>query len=119
MQLKDKIEDLDKVLQEIKHLREALTHCTEPTTEPGPTAYNELFALRRFADRECEHAPWLLNIVQTTVRDKSHYAALPGGFFILALLLDIRGERLTFGYLQSLTPELRDQVRQAFRTALK
>lgn len=107
------------ILQDIKCLRAALENCRKPTVEPGPDTYNELFALRRFADRECQHAPWLFNIVQTTIRDDFHFAAIPGGFLIFALMLDLPRVRLTTEYLESLDPDLRSKIRKSFNTALK
>jgi hypothetical protein len=117
--LREGTEDRESILKDIKYLRAALENCREPTIQPGPDTFNELFALRRFTDNECQHAPWFLNIAQTTVRDKFHYAAIPGGFLFFTLMIDMRGVRLTSVYLRRLTPESRGKVREAFKAALK
>lgn len=111
--------DRKKTKEEIKRVLLALEKCRVACKEPSDITLSELFALRRFNDCQCQYTPCLIDFVETTAEELYHFSAIQNGYMIFILMPKLRGTPPKFEYLQSLSREQRDEIRQKFKIALE
>jgi hypothetical protein len=102
----------------IDEARLALHACTHPVAEPNDDTVREVIALRRLTDAQCRSAPHLLRFIETGVPHGLHEYGIVGGYVVMTLMTKMPGAALPYSTFCKMSREQRDEVREAFRSAL-
>ncbi|KAF2868631.1 hypothetical protein BDV95DRAFT_118167 [Massariosphaeria phaeospora] len=106
------------VMREISRTHGHLLMCFKPSTGANTDTLDEVYALQRFADIQCEHAPWLLDVSTDAVKPGTHDEEIVGGYVVFLLMTKLPGTRIIYNHYWQLSLAERDEIRREFKKAL-
>jgi hypothetical protein len=103
----------------MERTRRLLEACTQPSQSPNQDTYNEAAALQRLGDLACEHAAELLGFFISDVDLGTHSEEIAGGFLVYTFMTKLPGKRITYQDFFNRPLAERDEIRAAFKEALR
>lgn len=106
----------------LEDARAQLYCATHPVNVPHEFTANEIGALNRFREWNCEHTPHLLAIAEDySSPELSHVSEemMPWGYMVFILMTKVPGKRVDYHEYWALSHAERDDIRAAFRDALE
>jgi hypothetical protein len=78
----------------------------------------EIMALRRLADHNCQSAPQLLDYLELLKRPGMHGEGIVGGYVVITLMTKVSGSALPWNSFYRFSRAERNEFREAFNKAL-
>ncbi|KAF2853488.1 hypothetical protein T440DRAFT_444385 [Plenodomus tracheiphilus IPT5] len=108
-----------KALEDIQDADYLYRLATNPADRLHEYTENEIRALRRLTEVKCAYAPRLLDSAMDNVLEEVDEQAMPGGYAVFMLMTKVPGEALDWKTFWSLDQDAREEVRCAFKVAMK
>lgn len=108
-------QQLERFLDSDRNLRHIATN---PVENPHDFTRNELRALKRFRETNCAHTPHFLNAASGRLPEGVDKLGVTGGFAVFILMTQVPAQPLTYKIMKSKTTEERNELCNAFKTAL-
>jgi hypothetical protein len=111
-------EDSKIARDNIDSARSHLRACTQATDIVNRDTLNEITALDRLGEMECEHAPALLDTIISQLQAGIYEDAITGGYVVFILMTKLPGKCLSHCNFWDMSLQERDEIRGAFKEAL-
>ncbi|KAJ4366342.1 hypothetical protein N0V83_007978 [Neocucurbitaria cava] len=104
--------------QLIDKTKAALYLCIHPTGDPNEDTVQEIVALQRSLDLQCQNAPQFLDFAESAVQPGMHREGIFRGYCVVTLMTKVPGFRVPYTTFCGWSPAQRDEMREAFKKAL-
>lgn len=111
-------EQRDRKLWNLERAKELHHQATHPVRVPNRYTSNEIIALRRLRKLDCAYTPQFLDNAAYRLKADIDKQGMEGGFMIAVLMTRVPGKQITYDMFWNLNQEKRDEIREAFKTAL-
>lgn len=101
------------------HARQLYKQATQPVDYPHESTLREARALELFGETECAYTPHLLDFASDYMLDGVDDDSMPGGYVVFILMNKVPGEQLDWDLFWDKEEATREEIRRAFKTALK
>jgi hypothetical protein len=107
------------VEEKLAYTNKLISMATHPVEIPNAHTLNEIKALRHFCNTGCVHAPQLIDSMGVQLPPGIDPQIMVGGYARFILMTKLPGSRVEWEVFWRKTEAERDEIRQAFKVALK
>jgi hypothetical protein len=106
-------------LEDLDYARQALHSATHPSPVPNKASLKEVEALRLLGEaKNCAYTPQLLTYAGYNVKEDIDSQGIVDGYMLFMLMTKVPGQPISSDYYWALPISKREEIRQAFKTAL-